>query len=53
VSVNGVIAGTGTTFRGVDWHIALMLDPAFLVPGENQLALYEITPDGLLLVRMR
>ena len=53
VSVNGVIAGTGTTFLGDEWHITLMLDPAYLVSGENQLALYEITSDGLLLVRMR
>lgn len=50
VAFNGTVAGVGSTYEIDLWRIAVMGDPGYLVEGPNEVALYEVTEEGLLIV---
>jgi hypothetical protein len=48
VGLNGAIAGGGRLFEHEgQWHLALLADPQYFVPGRNEVQLFEITAGGL------
>lgn len=50
VAVNGTIAGVGASFYADAWHMAVMVDPSYLVDGTNTFGIYEVTDEGLLTI---
>lgn len=48
MGLDGTVAGVGRTYSTEDgWQISVMVDPAYLSEGANELTVWEIRPDGL------
>ena len=53
VTIDGVVAGLGTTFFKDHWRVSVMIDPTYAESGSTQVEIYEVSGDGLLLISSR